>query len=173
MRLRLSVVWNCFSSHFSFLVLLFSWTWCYLYCFYCCNERFFCLINVVYETSYQCIDAMFNAGEFSSSFFSWKIQPVYWMEFFSCLLDGVLLLSIGWSSSLVHFKNYPAYLTRGTGQVFIPLMRFLLYRFASKSFLVNLRDSFLFLFFHHHLFDSVHFHYSQVLVIFLWDFRFF
>ena len=47
------------------------------------------------------------------------------------------------NSSLVHFKNGPEYLTRGTAQVFIPLIRILQYSFVSSCFLVLLRYSFL------------------------------
>ena len=51
--------------------------------------------------------------------------------------------SICSSSSLVNFKNGPDYLTWSTAQVFIPSIRFLLYSFVSRSFLVLLRYSFL------------------------------
>ena len=44
-----------------------------------------------------------------------------------------------WSSSLVHYKNGPRDLIRGTAQVFIPLMRFLHYGLVSGSFFVLLR----------------------------------
>ena len=54
-----------------------------------------------------------------------------------------ILLSICWSSSLVHFKNCPEYLTRETVQVFIHMMRFPLSSFIPSSFLVLLRYSFL------------------------------
>ena len=46
------------------------------------------------------------------------------------------------SSSLVHFKNDPEYLMKGTTLVFIPLISFLLYSFVLSSFLVLLRYSF-------------------------------
>ena len=35
-----------------------------------CNASFFALFDVVFESLYLCIDAIFNAGEFSFSFFS-------------------------------------------------------------------------------------------------------
>ena len=45
-----------------------------------------------------------------------------------CIIMSFLdLRSICWISSLVHFKNSPENLTRGTVQVFIPLMRYLLW----------------------------------------------
>ena len=72
--------------------------------------------------------------------------------------------SICLSSSLVHFKNGPEYLTRGTAQVFIPLTRFLLWNFVSNNFLALLRYSFLIFFFRFRLFDGVSFQYPQVFV---------
>ena len=56
------------------------------------------------------------------------------------VISFLVLLSI--CSSLVHLRKGPEYLTRGTAQVFIPLMRFLLESFVSSSFRVLLRYSF-------------------------------
>ena len=42
------------------------------------------------------------------------------------VISFLVLWSICLSSYLVHYKNGPEYLTRGTTQVFIPLIRFLL-----------------------------------------------
>ena len=57
-----------------------------------------------------------------------------------CMVFSFLVLcSICLSSSLVHFKKGPEYLTRGKAQVFIPLMRFLFYSLLTSSFLVLLR----------------------------------
>ena len=46
-------------------------------------------------------------------------------------------------SFFVHIKNGPEYLSMGTAQVFIPLMRFLPQRLVLINFLVLLRYSFL------------------------------
>ena len=60
-----------------------------------------------------------------------------------CIVISFLVLwSICLTSSLVHLRKGPEYLTRGTAQIFIPLIRFLLLSFVSSSFLVLLRDSF-------------------------------
>ena len=67
-----------------------------------------------------------------------------------------VLWSICLSSLQVHFKDDPEYLTRETAQVFIPLIRFLLYSFISSSFLVLLKYSF-FIFSHLLLFDGFFF----------------
>ena len=85
-----------------------------------------------------------------------------------CMVVSFLVLwSICFSSSLVHFKNVPKYLTRGTAQIFIPLIGFLLDSFVSSSFLVLLR----YFFFHLHLFDAVLFQDAQVFVVFFFSKR--
>ena len=55
------------------------------------------------------------------------------------IISFLILWSICLSSSLVHFKKGPEYLTRDTAQVFIPLIRFRLDSFVSSSVLVLLR----------------------------------
>ena len=55
--------------------------------------------------------------------------------------------------------------------VFIPLMRFLVFSFVSSSFLILLSHSFLIFFFHLHWFDDVRFQYSKLLVNFLFSER--
>ena len=65
-----------------------------------------------------------------------------------CMVISFLVLwSICLSSSLVHLRKGPEYLTRCTAQVFIPLIRFLQESFVSSSFVVLLRYSFWILFF--------------------------
>ena len=60
-----------------------------------------------------------------------------------CMVISFLVLwSICLSSSQVHLRKGPEYLTRDTAQVFIPLMRFLLESFVSSCFRVLLRYSF-------------------------------
>ena len=85
-----------------------------------------------------------------------------------CIVMSFLgLWSICWSSSLVHFKNGPESLTRWTAQVFMLLMRFLLWSFISRSFLVLLW--YLIFFFYRPLFDGIRFEYSQVFVSFFFS----
>ena len=63
-----------------------------------------------------------------------------------CVVISFLVLwSTCLSSSLIHFKNCPEYLMRGTAQVFIPFIRYLLHSLVPSSFLVLLRYSFLIL----------------------------
>ena len=57
------------------------------------------------------------------------------------VISFLVLWSIFLSPSLVHLRKGPEYLTRGTAQVLIPLMRFLLESFVSSSFCVLLRYS--------------------------------
>ena len=83
-----------------------------------------------------------------------------------CIIISFLVFrSICWSS-LVHTKNGPEYLTRGTAQVFTSSKRLLLYSIVSSSFLVLLRYSFLIFFFHPHMFNGVCFQYSQLVSFF-------
>ena len=56
-------------------------------------------------------------------------------------MSFLIPLSICLSSSIVNFKNGPEYLTSGAVQVFIPLMRFILYSLVSSRILVFLRYS--------------------------------
>ena len=58
------------------------------------------------------------------------------------VISFLVLWSICLSSSRVHLRKGPEYLTSGTCQVFIHVMRFLLESFVSTSFLVLLRYSF-------------------------------
>ena len=76
--------------------------------------------------------------------------------------------SICRSSSIVHFKNGPEYLTGWwwTTQLFIFLIRFLLQSLVSRKFLVRLSYSFCYFFFPSRFFYGVCFQYSLELVIF-------
>ena len=95
---------------------------------------------IVFESMYGCVNAVFNAGKSSYSVF----LDTYSLSMSSlgcnalCIVISFLVL---WSSR-VHLRKCPEYLTRGTAQVFIPLMRFLLLSFVSSSFLVLPRYSF-------------------------------
>ena len=81
----------------------------------------------------------------------------------------VIIFLVLWSvcSSLVHFKNGLKYLTKGTAQVFIPLINFLQYSFVTSSSLVLLKYSFFL--FYLHLFDGVSFQYPQAFVGYLYS----
>ena len=84
-----------------------------------------------------------------------------WCEALCIVINFLVLWFICLSSFLIHLKNGTKYPTRGTTQLFIPLMRFLLQRLALRSFLIRLRYSFL-----SFLFDGVRLQYSQVIGIF-------
>ena len=124
------------------------------------------------QSLYRCIGAIFIAGESSFSFISQHVQSVY-------LISGIsgLMHLHEFSCSLVHLfkfflrplKSGPEYLTMGTAQAFIPLMRFLLYSLVSSSFLVLLRHSFLLFFLHLHQLVGVRFQYAQVFVSFFFS----
>ena len=112
-----------------------------------CNQSFLhVFFNVIFKSLYRCIDSILNVEESSSFFFSWHYCLS--MSFLRCKTLRIVMSffvpwSICWSSSLVHFKNHPEYLTCGTAQIFIPLMRFLLCCLVLCSFLVLLWYSFL------------------------------
>ena len=79
----------------------------------------------------------------SSLLDTYSLSIIYLVCKALCIDMSLLVLcSICWSSSLVHFNNGPEHLTRETTQVFILLMRFLLYSLVSSSFLILLRYSF-------------------------------
>ena len=115
---------------------------------------------VVFVLSYWCLHTIVNAVEFPSSL----TYIVYVIS-----LMHLVLLSICWNSSPVHFKNGPEHFTRGTEHVFIPLMRFLPQSLVSRNFLVRLRYSFKKIFLLFLLVDDVQLHYSPLLVSFLFS----
>ena len=91
------------------------------------------------------------------------------MSSFECralciVINFLVLRTIFQTSSLVHFKIGPEYLTKETAQAFILLMKFLLQSLVLRNCFVLLRYSY---FFFLHLLDGVCFQYSQVLVVFL------
>ena len=89
----------------------------------------------------------------------------------SCMVISFLVLSsICLSSSLVHFKKSPKYLTRSTAQFLISVIRFRQDSFVSSSFLVLLRYFFQNFFFHLHLLD-VNFQDAQVFLGYLFSER--
>ena len=90
------------------------------------------------------------------------LPPFFHRYSFSMLSLGRNALCIV-ISLLVHFKNGPEHLSRGTTKVFLPLMRLLLQCLYSRSFLVPLRFSFYLM--------SACFQYSQELVSFLFSER--
>ena len=108
-----------------------------------CNQSSFGLFYVVLESLYQCVYAVFNAGK-SSSFLDTYRQSTSSLGCNAlCMAISFLILwFVCLSFSLVYFKKGPEYLTRGAGQVFIPLIRFLQDRFVTSIFRVLLRYSF-------------------------------
>ena len=107
-----------------------------------CYQSSFVDFYVVFESLYRCVKAVFDAGKSSSSFFldTYSLST----SFVGCnvlctVISFFVLWSICLSSSLVHFRKDPEYLTRITALVFIPLMRFLLESFVLSSFLLPQR----------------------------------
>ena len=107
-----------------------------------CNQSSSTLFYVVFESQYRCVNAVFNAGKTSSSFFSCQSISYRGCKTLWIVFSFLVLWFICLSSSLIYFKNGPEYLLRETAQVFTPLVRFQQYSFVSRSFLFFLRYSF-------------------------------
>ena len=95
----------------------------------------------------------------------WSVKPFY------IVISFLVLLSLRWSSSLIHFKNGPVSLTRGTAQMFINSSYFcyIVWFRVVLSLSWSILFYFCFFFFHLRMFDGVHFQYFQVLVSFLFS----
>ena len=157
MRFCLFVAWNIHTV--LFLPIFVFWMYLlFLIVVIILSPRFF---NIVFKSLIRCIDP-----STLSSMLTNPLSPfldTYNLSTLSlgckalCIVVSFLVLwSIYLSSSLVHLKNNPEYLPRGTAQVFIPLMSFKFPRSEKTS---------LNFFFHLRLFHGVHFQYFQVLVI--------
>ena len=81
-----------------------------------------------------------------NSFFQFLARSTY-LSFFSPSFNFTGTSKFTIRQVLVHFKNSPEYLTRGTARIFFPLMSFLLNSLVLSSFLVLLRYSFSIFFF--------------------------
>ena len=92
-----------------------------------------------------CINTILNANEFFSPFFSWYISSMLSLicKVLCIFINFLVFCSICQSSSHLHLKNSPEYISRRTAQVFIPLMRFLLQSLVSSCLLILLRNSLL------------------------------
>ena len=124
---RLKYSYNCFSSHFFFLVVV----------------LLIIMLPVLFLATIISLSLLFK-----NLFFEFVLMHPPYLQCWgvpSLLLfvtRMVYLSSLGCLSSLlVHFKNGPEYLTKGTAQVFVPLTRFLQQRLVWRSFLVRLRYS--------------------------------
>ena len=116
-----------------FFYYYFSLFFCLLL-FYHCS---YWLLQLVFFYSFYCVHRVL-AGEFPVSLFffdAYSLSISSHEGIAVCIVINFLVLgSIYLSSSIVHFKNDPEYLTWGTVQVFIPLMRFLMQSLVSRSF---------------------------------------
>ena len=135
-----------FFLFFVFVLMSFCWSSCCQYCFSrmlsVLSEHFY----VVIESLYRCINDVYNDDVIFLLYFLIQSTSSLGCNALCIVIRLLVLWSICVSSSLVHFKNGPDFLTRVTAQIFIPLIRFLLHSFVFSSFLVVLRYSFLFYF---------------------------
>ena len=108
-----------------------------------CNQSSFMFFYVVFEPLYQCVTSMLASPLPFSFLDTYSLSTLSLGYNALCIvISFIVLWSICLSSSLVHLRKGPENVTRGTAQIFIPLMRFLLESFVSSSFLVLLRYSF-------------------------------
>ena len=110
------------------------------------NSPFF--FSFLTYSSIPCLDVSTLCLLQESLHFSFLETSRLSMLFLECkalciVINFLVLWYICLSSSLLHFKDGPEYLTRRTAQEFIALMRFLLQRLVLNSFLILLRYSFL------------------------------
>ena len=116
---------------FAFWLFLFCWCLCCLYCF------LMAIINLS-----PCFSLLSSSRCINASTLSWMLSspfPTPFLDTYTlsksylecktlCIVISFLVLwSICWSTSLVNFKYGPKYLRRKKAQVFIHLMKFLLY----------------------------------------------
>ena len=86
------------------------------------------LLFLVLESLYCCVYAILNISEFSSSFLTHtSVYVISKCKSLCIIINFLVLWFICASFSLVHFKNGPAYLTKETAQVFIPLCTMAIY----------------------------------------------
>ena len=136
---------RCFSSHFCFLVIVILLSIMLSVSFLMAVISPSCFS--MYSSS-RCIDAStlssMQASPLPPSFLdTYSLSTSSQGCIALCIVISFLVLwSICLSSSLVHLRKGPEYLTRSTAQAFIPLIRFLQDSFVSSGFLALLRYSF-------------------------------
>ena len=148
---RMKYPHNCFSSHFIFLVIVDPLT-----------IGVVCTISSRFSiwSSSRGIDVSTLSSVLASHILAFFLDT-YRLSMSSlarqslCMVVSLLVFGfICWSSSLVHFKKGPEYLTR-IALVFMLLMRFLLCSLVSSCFFVLRRYYLKLFFFHQNLFDGV------------------
>ena len=136
-----------------FFLFLFPSLCCCLVCFFVvsavtgrCNLAFVALL-MLSSCSYIDVSTLssMRANPFLPSFLDTYCLSIsfLWCTALCIVINFLVLWSIFLSSSPVHLKNSPEYLTRRIAQVFILLIRIQPPSFISKSFLVSLRYSYL------------------------------
>ena len=111
-----------------------------------CHSVIYRVVSIVSDSCNQFFFVLFYASTLSSML-ACPLLPFFFDTYSLstsslgcnalCMVISFLVrLCICLSSSLVHFRKGPEYLTRSTAQLFTPLIRFLLESFVSSSFLV-------------------------------------
>ena len=134
---RLKGPWSCFPSHCpSSYQYRFWWLWSVLHRVFVYSLR---VVVSMCQLCLHCLRVLFLPPflKHCLSTSSLGCNTLY------MVISFLVLWSICLSSSLVHFNEGPEYLTKGTTQVFIPLICFLQDSSVSSSFLVLLKYYFL------------------------------
>ena len=124
----LKYLYSCFFPDSVFLIivvpLILMLSVLFLIAVICLSLLFLC---ITFKSSYWCIHAVFDADGSSSSLFSWHILSMLSLgcKALRIIISFLVFLPTMWNSFLVHFKNGPEYLTRGTVHVFISFIWFL------------------------------------------------
>ena len=140
--------WSCFPSHFCFLVFVILLFIMSLVLFLMAVISPLSCFSSSYCMDVSTLSSMLASPLPPSFLGTYRLS----MSSLGCnalcmVISFLVLWSICLSSSLVHLRKGPEYLTRSTAQVFISLIRFMLWSFVSSIFLVLLRYSFWILFF--------------------------
>ena len=110
-----------------------------------CNQSSIAFSYAIFQSGNWCVNVVSDASKSSSPSFldsyclttsSYRYNALY------MVISFLVLWSICLSSSLVHLRKHPEYLTSVTAQVFISLIRFLQGSFVARSFLIFQRYSF-------------------------------
>ena len=115
--------YSYFSSHFCFLVIVILLVFMLSVLFGDCNQSSSALFYVVFKLSYQCVNAVVNAGSpLPPSFLDTYSLSTSSMGYNAlCMVISFLDLWSIFLSSLIHFRYGLKYLTKGTGFCFIVL----------------------------------------------------
>ena len=157
----LKYLYSCFSSHFCFLVFVIFLSILMLALLQLAAViYFFALLNIVLESLYWYIYAIFNASDCLPSPFldTYTLyMPAHGCKALCMAVNFLVLCFFHLSSSLVHFKNSPEYLYKGYCPGVYPFDEIFAAGLGFEKHFCSLEILFSYFFPHLRLFDVVHF----------------